>query len=76
MPGEQTAEVRSIYRKGDRVMVKIEFGYCEIVVQRHEIKNERLWLYGIYQGIAILFPATKVIRRLTRHEAVKWPDVI
>jgi hypothetical protein len=76
MPGEQAAEVRSIYRKGDRVIVKIEFGFCEIVVQRYEIKEGRLWLYGECQGIAILFPATKVIYRLTQYQALKWPDVV
>ena len=27
MPGEQAAEVRSIYRVGDRVLVKAPFGY-------------------------------------------------
>jgi hypothetical protein len=69
-------EVRPIFRKGDRVVVKIEFGFCEIIIQRHEIKNGRVWLYGTFQGIAVLFPATKVLRRLTQHQALKWPNVV
>lgn len=74
MPGEQAAEVRPIYRKEDRVLVKFPFGSCEVVVQRHAIKSGRVLLYGVCYGFVVPFFTSQVIRRITLHQAFDWAE--
>lgn len=72
--GEGVADVRPIFRKGDRLLVKFPFGSCEMVVQRHAIKSGRVWLYGMCYGFVVLFFASQVIRRITLHQAFDYAE--
>lgn len=40
------AEVRSIYRRGDRVLVELPSGYYLLVIQDSKIIGGELWLEG------------------------------
>ena len=76
MPGEQgKAEVRPIYRKGDRVLVELPFGYGDVVIEGAEVEGGRLRLYGVCGGLGIRFTAEAVVCRLARHQIVSWRDV-
>lgn len=45
---QRAGEVRPIYRKGDRVLVKSLTGFCVLVIQEHESReNGELWFYGV-----------------------------
>jgi hypothetical protein len=68
-------EVRPIYRKGDRVLVELPFGYCDVVVEGSEIKDGRVWLYGACGSLGVRFTPKAVVRRLARHQVVSWRDV-
>jgi hypothetical protein len=70
----KAAEVRPIYRRGDRVLVELPFGYCD-VVEGSEIEDGRVWLYGACGGLGVRFTAKAVVRRLTRHQLLSWRDV-
>jgi len=77
MPGEQgKAEVRPIYRKGDRVLVELlPFGYCDVVVEGSEIEDGRVWLYGACGGLGVRFTAEEIVCRLARRQLLSWKDV-
>jgi hypothetical protein len=77
MPGEQgkAAEVRPIYRKGDRVLVELPFGYCDVIIEGSEVEGGRLRLYGVCGGWGIRFTADAVACRLGRHQVLSWKDV-
>lgn len=66
------AEVRPIYRKGDRVLVELESGLYDLVIQVSEIIAGELWLYGAGPGFIKTFPAVCVVRRLAPGEDLTW----
>jgi hypothetical protein len=68
------AKVRPIYRKGDRVLVKLPFGYCEVVVQSYEIRGGVMWLHGLGPGSLVAFPVKKVRYRLAPYHTLGWPE--
>jgi hypothetical protein len=68
------AEVRPIYRRGDRVLVKLPFGYCEVVIQSYEMRLGALWLNGFGPGSLVSFPMKKVRYRLSPHHVLGWPE--
>lgn len=68
------ADVRPIYRMGDRVLVKLPFGYCEVVIQSYEVRDGALWLHGLGPGALVSFPMKKVRYRLSPHHILGWPD--
>lgn len=68
----ERAEVHPIYRKGDRVLVKIPFGYCEMVVQDYETRDGALWLNGRVWGFYVSFPIKRIRGRLASYQAMGW----
>ena len=66
------AEVRPIYRTGDRVLVKIPFGYCEMVVQGFETRDGALWLNGRVWGFYVCFPMRRIKGRLAPYQVMGW----
>lgn len=76
MPNEHgEGSVCPIFRRGARVLVKIPFGFCEVIIQWHEFRNGRLWLHGMVSGFMMSFPAKKVRRRLAPHDRLGWPKM-
>jgi hypothetical protein len=71
---QQVAEVRPIYRRGDRVLVKLPFGYCEVVIQGYEMRRGTLWLYGRGPGSLVAFPMKKVRYRPSPYHVLGWPE--
>jgi hypothetical protein len=69
----RVAVVRSIYRKGDRVLVELESGIYDLVIQSSELLGGELWLYGMGPGFVKTFQAECIIRRLTPGEVFTWP---
>lgn len=69
------AEVRSIYRRGDRVVVKLPPDFYVLLIQSWEIGGGELWLYAKVGGSTIPFPATNVVRRLAPGEIFTWSTV-
>jgi hypothetical protein len=67
------AEVRPIYRIGDRVLVELESGFYDLIIRSSEIIGRELWLYGEGPGFVKTFPAGCIIRRLARGENFTWP---
>lgn len=39
--GARLAEVRLIYREGDRMLVELPFGYCEVINEGREFEGGR-----------------------------------
>lgn len=39
--------MRSIYRKGDRGLFELPFGYCDVIVEGSEIEGDWLRFYGM-----------------------------
>jgi hypothetical protein len=62
------AEVRSIYRRGDRIVVELPPDFYVLLVRSWEIIGGELWLHAKVGGFTIPFPATRVIRRLAPSE--------
>lgn len=60
----ELAEVRSIYRIGDHVLVRLPSGVYRLVVQSAEIVGGELWLDGKASEFSKYFPARCVVRRL------------
>jgi hypothetical protein len=77
MPDERgkVAEVRPIYRKGDRVLVELPFGNYDMIVEGCEIEDGWVWLYGACGGLGLRFTPKAVVRRLAKYQAVSWRDV-
>jgi hypothetical protein len=71
----KTAEVRPIYRKGDRVMVKLPSGFYVLVIQASEFIAGELWLDGHSAEFGTSFPARCVVRRLAPGENFTWPKI-
>ncbi|HWW74719.1 MAG TPA: hypothetical protein VNZ44_04935 [Pyrinomonadaceae bacterium] len=70
----ELAEVRPIYRKGDRVLVHLPSGYYGLVIRTSEVIDGELWFYGVGAGI-MPFPAASIVRRLAPDEALIWPKL-
>jgi hypothetical protein len=70
---QQAAEVRSIYRKGDHVLVRLPSGVYRLVVQSAEIVGGELWLDGEASEFSKYFPARCVVRRLRPSEPFTLP---
>ena len=76
MSAEQRgADVRPIFRRGDRVIVKLSSDFYVLVVQASELDGGELWLYARMGGSAMPIPATRVVRRLAPGEAFTWSMV-
>lgn len=76
MPVERAgAEVRSIYRKGDRVIVKLPPDFYVLLVQSWEIIGGELWLRAKVEGVTMPFPAANAVRRLAPGEVFTWSMV-
>ncbi len=69
----KSAEVRPIYRRGDRVLAELPSGFYELVVQSSEIVDGELWLYGKGVGFGTSFPARCIVGRLRPGEGFTWP---
>ena len=67
------AEVRPIYRRGDRVMVELPSGFYQLVILSSKIVGGELWLDGEWLGFGTSFPARCIVRRLEPGEAFTWP---
>lgn len=67
------ADVRPIYRRGDRVLVELESGFYDLTILSSEIISGELWLYGAGTGFVKTFPAWRIIRRVARGEDLTWP---
>jgi hypothetical protein len=67
------AEVRPIYRIGDRVLVELESGFYDLIIRSSEIIAGELWLYGAGPGFIKTFPAGCIVRRLALGEVFTWP---
>jgi hypothetical protein len=67
------AEVRPIYRKGDRVLVELESGLYELTILSAEVIAGDLWLYATGTGFVKTFPAGCIVRRLAPGEDITWP---
>lgn len=67
------AEVRPIYRRGDRVLVELESGFYDLTIQSSEIIAGELWLYGAGPGFVKTFTAGCIVRRLAFGEDFTWP---
>lgn len=77
MPDERgkVAEVRPIYRKGDRVLVEMPFGYCDVIIEGSEVEGGRTRLYGVCGRMGIRFTAEAVVCRLAWDQVLSWRDV-
>lgn len=73
-PGS-TAEVRSIYRRGDRVIVELPPVFYVLLIRSWEIIGGELWLSAKVNGSTMPFPATSVVRRLAPGEVFTWSMV-
>jgi len=69
------ADVRPIYRKGDRVLVELESGLYDLVIQSAEAIAGEVWLYGAGPRFVKTFPARCIVRRLAPGEDLTWPGV-
>ena len=67
------AEVRPIYRKGDRVLVELESGLYDLTIRSSEVIAGELWLYGAGPGFIKTFSAECIVRRLAPSEVFAWP---
>jgi hypothetical protein len=76
MPDEhRKAEVRPIYRKGDRVLVKLLTGFCAFVIQECEYREGELWFYGVSCCSMMYFPAESIVGRLDAGEVLSWSEL-
>lgn len=76
MPSEHgVGEVRPIYRRGDRVLVKFVAGFCALVIQECEHRGGELWFYGVSCCSMMYFPATSIVGRLDVGEGLSWSDL-
>ena len=66
------ADVRSIYRTGDRVVAELPSGFYVLTVHSAEIVAGELWLRGSWMGFGTSFPARCIIRRLAPGERFHW----
>lgn len=69
------ADVRPIYRKGDRVLVHLPLGYYGLVIHASDIIDGEVWFYGRGTDVIMPFPVTKIVRRLTPDEPLTRPEV-
>jgi hypothetical protein len=69
----KTADVRPIYRKGDRVLVELDSGFYDLTILLSEVVAGELWLYGAGAGFVKTFPAGRIVRRLAPGEDLTWP---
>lgn len=68
----KTADVRPIYRKGERVLVHLPSGYYGLVIHASDVFDGEVWFYGKGAGI-MPFPSTRIVRRLAPDESLVWP---
>ena len=77
MPGEQgKAEVRPIYRKGDRVLVELPFGYCDVIVEGCEVEGGRLRLYGVCGALPFFHPKRFYVSFIPTHPLLVSQNVL
>lgn len=69
------ADVRPIYRNGDRVVVELPPDFYVLLIQSWEIIGGELWLHAKVGSVTIPFQATKIIRRLAPRESFTWSMV-
>lgn len=69
------ADVRPIYRRGDRVLVELELGLYDLTILLSEIIAGELWLYRAGPRFVKTFPAGCIVRRLTPGEDFTRPGV-
>lgn len=70
----ELADVRPIYRRGDRVLVELPSGRYQLAVQSAEIVGGELWLHGEASEFSKSFPAKCVVRRLKPGEGFTRPQ--
>ncbi|MDT5268422.1 MAG: hypothetical protein QOH49_608 [Acidobacteriota bacterium] len=68
----ELADVRSIYRTGDRVVVELPHGFYVLTIHSAEVIAGELWLRGSWMGFGTSFPARCIIRRLAPGERFHW----
>jgi hypothetical protein len=66
------AEVRPIYRTGDRVLVELPSGFHVLVIQASEVVAGELWFDGESSKFGTSFPARSIVRRLAPGEVFNW----
>jgi hypothetical protein len=66
------AEVRPIYRRGDRVLVELPSGYHVLVIQASETIAGEMWFDGESSEFGTSFPARSIVRRLAPGEVFNW----
>jgi hypothetical protein len=69
------AEVRPIYRRGDRVLVNLPPGYYGLVIHASDFIDGEVWFYGRGADVIMPFPATKIVRRLAPDEPLTRPEL-
>lgn len=69
-----SADVRPIYGKGDRVLVKMPLCYYLLEIHASEIIDGELWFYGKGVDLIMPFPASCVVRRLSLGEEPAGPE--
>lgn len=67
------AEVRSIYRAGDRVLVELPPWFYLLKIESWEVIQGELWLHAKVGSSTMPFPAACVVRRLAPGEVFIWP---
>ncbi|HEV2863069.1 MAG TPA: hypothetical protein VGX48_18785 [Pyrinomonadaceae bacterium] len=76
MPDERgVGEVRPIYRRGDRVLVKFMTGFCALVIQEYEYRGGELWFYGVSCCSMMYFPSASIVGRLDAGEVLSWSEL-
>lgn len=68
-------EVGPIYRKGDRVLVRLLTGFCAFVIQECENKNGELWFYGASCCSMMYFLSANIVCRLETNEVLSWSSL-
>lgn len=76
MPDEQgVGDVRPIYEKGDRVLVRFLTGFCAFVIQECEDRGGELWFYGVSCCSMMYFPSTVIVCRLDAGDVLSWSNL-
>jgi hypothetical protein len=71
----KTADVRSIYRLGDHVLVRLPAGLYLMEIRASEVIDGEVWFYGRRAHLIGPFTAACVVRRLTPGEIGARPEL-
>lgn len=71
----RVAEVRPIYEKGDRVLVRFLTEFCAFVIQECEYREGELWFYGVSCCSMMYFPVVSIVGRLGAGEVLSWSNL-